>query len=277
MPEPSVRTETAARSTGSGSAAARPRRADGHHRRLIWQAASVAVLLVVVDVVGRWRLLGETSVISVGEMLAGFWDVLSSPGTFDHVVATARRCAAALAMAVPLGVAIGFGMWRYPRIGRALEPYVVAAWSVPWFFFYPVLLSIFGLGDIPVVLISMQMMAVPIVTSTYSGLRDLPEIYGTLARFYRLSEVHAARKILIPAATPAVLAGVRVGVLWGFASLIAMEFLASTSGLGYFVKSRMEWYQPEPMYGGIILVLILSVGLTMFVGAIENRVRKELT
>lgn len=234
------------------------------------------LFLVCVEVIGRNRLLGPSAVVSFSEMLSGLFDLARGGVVAQNTRITLSGVSRACAWAIPLGLMTGVLMWQRPLLGKVLEPYLVAAWTVPWFFFYPAMLSIFGLGSIPVVIVAGIMMLIPVTVATYQSLKSVPRTYFKVAKSCHFKMRARWHKIIVPAVVPELFAGIRIALVWGLAATVAMEFIASTGGLGFVVKTRLEWYQPQEMYGGILVIAALGLLVAFSMRWVESRIRREL-
>lgn len=179
---------------------------------------------------------------------------------------------AATAMAVLFGLPAGYLLYRYRTFGEAYESWLGAIFSAPIILLYPLFLVVMGRGILTIVVMSFVVGVTPIILSTYTGLRSVPEVYVKVARSFNMPEHGIFRKVLLPAALPQVLTGIRLALIYTMINAVAMEFLISMGGLGYLVGDLYDRYDLPEMYAAVFFVVLASV---LFFTAI-NRVEAWL-
>lgn len=234
----------------------------------------LAVLgLGLIEVAARTDVAGGLAFIPVADMLAGTWSLLVDP-TFwtDAVAPSVSAIALSFLLATAFGIAAGLLLWRWRLVRAALDPYLVAYYAVPIFALYPMFVVIFGLSIIPVVLLGFLFGVVVIIVQTMAGLDSLKPVYLKLADVYGLTPVQRIRYVLLPAALPSIVAGMKLGLTYCIVSIIATEFLISTQGLGHEIALAYNGFDLQGMYGAIIVILVGTVLVNALIDAGTKRV-----
>lgn len=165
----------------------------------------------------------------------------------------------ATAAAAIVGLPIGWLLFRYPSFGMAYESWLGAIFSAPIILLYPLFLVVMGRGIATIIVMSFVVGIVPIILSTYTGLRSVPVVYIRVARSFNMPEHDIFRKVLLPAALPSVFTGIRLALIYTMINAVAMEFLISMGGLGYLVGDLYDRYNLPEMYAAVFFVVLASV------------------
>jgi NitT/TauT family transport system permease protein len=150
------------------------------------------------------------------------------------------------------------------RFGRDLLETLTAMFNpLPAIALLPLALLWFGLGKGSLIFVLMHSVMWPLALNTYAGFRSVPETLRMAGRNYGLGGVGLVFQILIPAALPAILSGLKIGWAFAWRTLIAAELVfGSTSGKGglgwYIFQSRNELYT-DKVFAGLAMVIIIGL------------------
>lgn len=241
----------------------------------------VATIVVVVAV---WTLVTFAGWVSAQTLpgpleVADAMQTLASAGElWSNLASTLFRILLSFAIGLILGIPLGAALWRFPRAGGALRPYLAASYSVPLVVFYPFFLVVLGLNDWPVVLLTAVMTTIPIALNTSLGLQSAPKVLVNVGKSMERTPAQIFRQILLPAAWPYMLAGIKLSIVYGVVGVVSLEFVAAQAGLGNRIQYYYEIFDPPSMYAFIILTLLLSgvgVGLVLLAEALTMRGREN--
>lgn len=213
---------------------------------------------VLVPVSAMLRRLGE--VILTGTIPSPYFRRAGTPSVVHHIGTTLEEVGASFTLAAAVGLALGALLWRIPVLFRILNPYLVAYYAIPVFALYPLFILLFGAGVLPIVLIGFLFGAVVVVVNTAIGLRHVDgEVYPRVGRSLHLSRAQMMRWIYLPAASPFVFTGLKLGFIYSLIGVVAAEFIVSTRGLGHIIDRSYRSFETENMYAGIWMVLLLAL------------------
>ncbi|HXG36901.1 MAG TPA: ABC transporter permease [Dehalococcoidia bacterium] len=207
------------------------------------------------------------------DVLQTFGESIRSEYVTDNLRVTFRRLGYSFGIAASLGLLTGVVLWRLPLLGKALEPLMASLYAVPWIFFYPLLLILLGIGDKPIILLAVVLGFVPVALNTFVGFREIRPIMLKVGRATGSSPLHTFYKIMMPSAAPYVVAGLKLGFIYTFLSVIATEFLVSADGLGYIVRFAYEFFQVREMYAYVLFIIVLAFILTWLLDRVERALR----
>jgi NitT/TauT family transport system permease protein len=232
--------------------------------------ASVLVLGAAVQV------LLLTGVISVyimplpTEVIAALLQVVRDEHVPTRFLLTTAETAAAGALILAVSVPLAFLLRTVPVLRRAFEPWV-AAWSAaPLVLAYPLFLVLFGRSPLTPVVMGFAAGVAPVVLKTLEGLDAIRPVLIDVGRSLQLRPVQIFRKILLPAALPAIFTGLRLGLTFCLINVVAVEFLINLGGLGQLIAELAERYDLAGTWAAIGFVALASVVFFMVMERAEQ-------
>lgn len=239
--------------------------------RLALGCASFALLLLAWHAMSALSLVKEALVPTPLSVFATAGELLRSGAFFRPLLETLAVLSAGYGIGSALGVALGVAMGCSHRVYCLLEPLLEALRPLP----KPVLVPIFFLVMGPGAAMKTTMVALtvffPVLINTLQGVRGVdPVLLGT-ARTLGLSRADAMRKLMLPAALPLILAGMRVSLGLGLVVVILAEMLEADSGVGFQILDLQRAFQVREMYSWIGLLALVGLALN---AALENLERR---
>lgn len=220
-------------------------------------------IAITVTPAARGTARNWTDSVILIAVLLGFWQIASLllshhvlPGPWPTVVklssilrdndfpeslrVTSIAFAWGFVIACVGGVGLGLLLGVNRLAGDVMEPLLMAFYAIPKIALYPVVLLMFGLGLYAKVTFGVIHGIVPITIFTMGAVRNMRPVYGRTARAYRLSPLAYARHVLLPAAAPEIVAGLRIGFSLTLLGTLIGEMFASQSGIGHMLMSAMS-------------------------------------
>ena len=216
---------------------------------------------VVGDVAMRspWQTLRSTVALGQTEL---FWlDVENTMLAF----------AAALAIAVVLGLLIGFALGLHRLSAEAMEPMLVALYSIPKITLYPIILLVFGLGMSAKVAFGAIHGIIPVALFTLGAVRGTRPIFVKTGRVLKLGHSAMVRSILFPAAVPEIFTGLRVGFSLTLIGTVLGEMFASQHGLGHLLMNAISLYNVDVIMSVTFLLVVFAASVNAILLAIDRR------
>jgi NitT/TauT family transport system permease protein len=187
------------------------------------------------------------------------------------IVKTLSNTLAALSLALGVGIVVGVLLHRARALRATLDPLFATYYAVPVFAFYPFFIVVFGLGDLPQILIGFMLGVVAVIVNTLNGLDRVPPVLLKTARILRLSPADAALRITLPAAAPHIVTGVKLAVAYAFIGVIGSEFILARGGIGYEIGFAYTNFDNATMYPLIVLILLASIAINAALSHWERR------
>ncbi|WP_193727229.1 ABC transporter permease [Burkholderia sp. BE17] len=175
-----------------------------------------------------------------------------------HIGASTLRVAAGFAAGAGLALFVGAAMGLSRRIDALLEPTFQALRAIPSLAWVPVLLLWLGIDEAPKITLIAIGAFFPVHLAVVAGIRDVDRKLVELGEVYRLGPVALFRRILLPAALPQIVTGLRTGLSLAWMFMVAAELIAATRGLGFLLSDGRETGRPDLVFGAILLLALLG-------------------
>lgn len=207
-----------------------------------------------------------------GKLATTFVDVWFGERFVTDVIPSVTRLLISLAISLVLGVSIGMAIGLSRTLRWLLEPLLEFIRAVPSTIMIPVLLLLIGINDTMKITVIVLGCLWPILLNTVEGVRSLDEVLKNTAQVYRLRGIDRIRYLVLPGASPLIMAGIRHSLAVGLILLVVSEMFASTDGIGYLIINFQNRVAIPEMWSGIFLLGIIGVLLSVVFQAIQKRV-----
>ena len=256
-----------------GKTGERPSR-DALASRLIQACFLVSLVVVWYLAATRWgvnRLLLPNPLAVYDNLL----DILQSGEFIDDLNTTLGELAVAFAISVTCGLTSGYLISRSSYWIEVFDPLFAAIYSIPIILFLPLFVLFFGLGPPSKIALGASISFFPIVINTIAGFGHVDRLLVMAARSMGASNYHLFHHVLLPAALPVILTGLRMGFTTALLSIIGSETLASLAGLGHRIVHLAEAMEMARMFAYIVFVVAIAVTLNTIVSTLEARGRRN--
>jgi len=200
-------------------------------------------------------------------------DILISGEFVDDLRVTLSEIAVAFTLSAVGGIAVGYLISRSPYLIRVFEPLFAGIYSIPIILFLPLYVLFFGLGPPSKIALGATISFFPIVLNTIAGFGYVERPFIVAARSMGASGYQLFRYVLLPAASPVILTGLRMGFTIALLSIIGSETIASLAGLGHRIVHLAEGMEMARMFAYITFVVAIAVFLNTVVSLLEARGR----
>lgn len=160
-------------------------------------------------------------------------------------------------LALPLGLAMG----ATERFYKLFDPLVQVLRPIPPIAYIPLSILWFGLGNPPAIFLISIGAFFPVLMNTISGVRHVDGIYIRAARNLGAGRATMFLRVILPAATPYILTGARIGVGTAFIVVIVSEMIAVNNGLGYRILEAREFFWSDKIIAGMLSIGLLGLGI----------------
>jgi len=215
--------------------------------------------ILLVELLCRTGVIDRLTMQPPSAMVRDFVVLLASGSMNQAMLKTFWNVAIACSAAVIAGVVLGVALHGRHAIRQVLEPLFATYYAIPIYAFYPLFIVLFGLGDVPQVLIGFMLAVVAVIVNTLNGLDRVARVHLKTAQVYRLSAIATALKITLPSAAPYLLTGVKLALAYAFIGVIGAEFIMSRTGIGYEISFAYNNFDNRIMYPLILLILVVSI------------------
>jgi NitT/TauT family transport system permease protein len=167
---------------------------------------------------------------------------------------------------------LGLAMGLYRPVRIAIDPLVAATYPVPKSAILPLVLLIFGLGEMSKVVMVALGVFYPILINTVAGVRNIQPIYLDVGRNFGATGWQVFRTIALPGALPNIMAGVKLGIGMGLILIAIAEMIGAREGIGYMIWNAWQILAVDTMYVGLMVIAILGFLFNLILDAVEQLV-----
>jgi len=196
---------------------------------------------------------------------------LAEHGLGAHLAASCLRVAGGFVAGAVLALLLGALVALNARAERLLDPTFQALRAIPSLAWVPLLLLWFGIDETPKLILIAIGAFFPVYMGVVSGIRGVDRKLIEVGQLYRLAPLALARRVMLPAALPAILTGLRNGLSLAWMFMVAAELIAASRGLGYLLSDGRESSRADIMLGAIVLLALLGKLSDTAMGALEGR------
>ncbi len=225
---------------------------------ILARAIPLLLVLLLWEAVTRFGLVSTALLPRFSTVLQAFAGLVRDGDLWRNAAASLPRSLIGFASAVVVGTLLGGGMALSKPFRTIVNPVVQVFYPLPKSALIPLLLVWFGLGDVSKAVLVFLGCLLPVVLSTYNGIAGVDHVLVWSARSMGASRAAIVRDVLLPAASPQILTGIRTAIAFMFLLMVSSELVIATNGLGYLIGSLGDGGSYPAMFAVILAVSILG-------------------
>jgi NitT/TauT family transport system permease protein len=194
----------------------------------------------------------------------------SNYGWLKHIATTLSEILISFIVTAVVGIAVAIVMTWSNVLRQLISPIIILFNSLPKIALAPLFLLWFGYGIVPNVMIAFLIAFFPIVINTFTGLNAVEEELLDLVRYLHASKWQIFMKIQLPNSLPYIFSGFKISTTLCVVGAIVGEFIASTQGLGFLLKSAQGYMDTPAMFASLILISILGLSFFSCIALLER-------
>jgi ABC-type nitrate/sulfonate/bicarbonate transport system permease component len=233
--------------------------------------ASPVGLLALWELLLRLGLGDRRFVPAPSDIAVRFCELALNGELAVHTAVTLWRVLAGFVIGAVPAIAIGLLMAMFRPARIFFDPLIAALMPIPKVALTPLLLLAFGDGDSSKVALVAIAVFFPVIVNTYAGAATIDRIYWDVAKNYGASSFVMFTRVVFFGALPLIFAGLKIALAVSFVVLVAAEFVATKTGIGYLIWSSWELLQVDYMFVGIVVIGILGLITAMLLQEIERK------
>jgi len=202
-------------------------------------------------------------------------EYLASAQFWPHVKATGLAFGYGCVIALAGGLALGFALGANRLAGQVGEPILSSLYSIPKITLYPVILLVFGLGISAKVAFGALHGIFPVALFTIGAVKNTSPVLLKTARMLRLTPAATARTVLLPAALPEIITGLRIGFSATLLGTLIGELFASDQGLGFVLIRAMEANKVLDIMALTLLLFAFAAIANALLLVVERRAHRQ--
>ncbi len=229
------------------------------------------VILVAWEIASAANLVDQVSVPRVSAIL-GAWVASVRDGQLPAALAPSLgRIFAGFALAGVVAVPLGLLMGSIALIYRLLEPLTEFIRPIPAAAYIPVAILFLGIGNEMKIFVVFLACLFPILLNTYGGVRGVDPVLIDTGRTFGASRLKVLGQIVLPAALPSILTGMRISLGIALIVVVVAEMIAGNSGIGYYILDMQRSFRISDMFAGIFTLGLLGFIINFAFLKVEQR------
>lgn len=188
-----------------------------------------------------------------------------------HVWISTLRVFGAFLLACLIGLPLGLAMGMSPVMKGIFDPPIEFYRPIPPLAYLPLMIIWFGIGETSKVLLIFLSVFAPVVLGARSGVKSAAIEQIHAAYSFGATRWQVLRHVIMPSAMPEILTAMRIGIGFGWTTLVAAEMVAATKGLGYMVLSASQFLQTPVVIMGIFVIAIIAFAFDLLMRFVERR------
>src|SRR3982075_3514256 len=224
-----------------------------------------APLLACLGLLAIWQvaalILDTDSFPTALEAIRAIPSILGDKESLINILASLRRMAVGLSLAVILAIPLGLMMGRSRAVASFFNPLLMVIYPVPKAALMPVIMLWLGVGDVSKTLVIFLGVSLPIIYHSFQGAKAVEEKMLWSGAAMGLSAAQRMMRIVLPAALPEILTGCRTGLVLALITMVTSEMIARQSGAGNILFNALDMGQYDTVYAMIIIIGAMGIGL----------------
>lgn len=229
-----------------------------------------AALLLIWEAGSRAGLISELVLPAPSDAFGAFMDLLRSGNLQKHLSASLQRLLIGFSAGTALGLIVGTAIGLNSIARAGLAPLVSAIFPIPKIALLPLFIIWFGIGEGSKVATILFGCFFPTVIATYGGIDSVDRTLIRMGQSFGLSRWEIVRKIVLPAALPAILSGMRISASIAIILLVAAEMIGAEYGIGAYVLLAGNLMSTDQLIAGVMILSVMGLIVSWLITRAER-------
>jgi len=240
-----------------------------------WISPAVFIILLILWHVGTTvGFISNLVLPKPTEVLIAFHDLYVTGDLYLHVGASLKRLILGWTLGTTFGIILGFSIGLFSLVRAGLAPIVAAIFPVPKIALLPLFIIWFGIGELSKVNIILFGTLFPTIIAVYGAIDNVDRSLIRMGQSFNLSWFSITRKIVFPAALPAILSNMRITAAIAIILIVAAELIAAEKGIGAYIQMAGSLFAIDRLLAGIIILSCLGLIANWLIGFAEKKLLK---
>jgi ABC-type nitrate/sulfonate/bicarbonate transport system permease component len=223
-----------------------------------------------------WELAAQTGLIDVrffpapSAIIRKLIEMARSGELTENVLISLQRIVLGFLLGGVPAIVIGIAMGIWRPIRALVDPLIVATYPIPKSSLLPLILLIFGLGEMSKVMMVAIGVFYPMAINATAGVLQINQIYLDVGKSFKASPWDTFRTIALPGALPFIMTGVKLGAGLALILIAVAEMVGAKSGIGYMIWSAWETFAVAKMYVGLFVIALIGFAISLLLNEIER-------
>ncbi len=223
-----------------------------------------------------WELAAQTGLIDVrffpapSAIIAKLIEMARSGELTENVLISLQRIVLGFLLGGVPAIVIGIAMGIWRPIRAIVDPLIVATYPIPKSSLLPLILLIFGLGEMSKVVMVAIGVFYPMAINATAGVLQINQIYLDVGKSFKASPWDTFRTIALPGALPFIMTGVKLGAGLALILIAIAEMVGAKSGIGFMIWSAWETFAVAKMYVGLFVIALIGFAISLLLNEVER-------
>lgn len=205
------------------------------------------------------------------KIILTFWSLVKSGVMAKHVGISVLRVLEGFGIAAVLGLGLGIAIGLSRTLDRLTDLIIQVIKPIPPIAWIPLAILWFGIDERAKVYIIFLGAFFPIIINTIDGIRQTDHKLVEVSRILEVPRSRFVRQVVIPGALPAIMTGLRVGLMVAWMCVVAAELIAASSGIGYLIMDARQLSQSDVVLVGMITIGVIGKLMDSLIKRLEKR------
>jgi len=227
-------------------------------------------------IIALWQVLFELGHLNPlllpapSQIVLTFWDLLKTGALPRHIGISILRVLEGFGIAAIAGVGLGIAIGLSRTLDRWTDLIIQVVKPIPPIAWIPLAILWFGIGEQSKVYIIFLGAFFPVIINTIDGIRQTDHKFVELARILAVPRLKLVRQVVLPGALPAIMTGLRVGLMVAWMCVVAAELIAASSGIGYLIMDARQLSQSDVVLVGMVTIGIIGKLMDSLIKRVER-------
>lgn len=203
-----------------------------------------------------------------------FWNMIMSGELFFHLQISVVRALSGFAIGGILGLCVGIAVGLFKRTEQMLDPTIQMLRTVPLLAITPLFILWFGFGELSKILLISMGAFFPLYVNAFLGVRNVDSKLFDVARVLEFSRFHQITKVVLPAAMPNILLGMRLSLSTSWLCLVVAELMGADQGIGFLIQDARAYMRTGVVFVGILVFAVVGKLTDSVVRILEEKLLK---
>jgi sulfonate transport system permease protein len=239
--------------------------------RTLVSTLAIAAFLVVWELAPRTGVVDVTFTSQPSRVIAAGLTIVTAGGFLNDVSVSLTEFAIGFGLAIAIGVPLGLVLGRFPVLRHLLDPPIMAIYATPHLALLPIIVVWLGIGMQSKIAVAFVGGVIPILVNTTAGVREVERSWVVAARSFCAGEWDVFVKVILPAALPSVILGIRLGLGRAVLGVVVGEMYQSQAGLGNKVMRYGSEFRTDYLLVYVLLISMFGLAATTAVRTLEEK------
>jgi len=239
--------------------------------RTLVSTLAVAAFLVVWELAPRTGVVDVTFTSQPSRVIAAGLTIVTAGGFLNDVSVSLTEFAIGFGLAIAIGVPLGLVLGRFPVLRHLLDPPIMAIYATPHLALLPIIVVWLGIGMQSKIAVAFVGGVIPILVNTTAGVREVERSWVVAARSFCAGKWDVFVKVILPAALPSVILGIRLGLGRAVLGVVVGEMYQSQAGLGNKVMRYGSEFRTDYLLVYVLLISMFGLVATTAVRTLEEK------